>query len=219
MYMHWFDTHIAAWLLVPVLAFSALFGFQASQNGLNSSDASSTVSLACTMEAKQCPDGSWVGRSGSSCAFAACPSASSSATSTPPHRDPKPVPVSNIRIYSITPKSGLVGTEVTVDGFGFMSDNTIHFGSGVIMHVPITSSIAIACTTDPSCVGGIHQSLTFAVPTGLTPACFYSSPRCMILTRETTPGNYEVSIENANGGSKTFTFEVTGAAGVGAALP
>ena len=28
---------------------------------------------ACTMEAKQCPDGSYVGRSGPSCEFAACP--------------------------------------------------------------------------------------------------------------------------------------------------
>lgn len=29
--------------------------------------------IACTMEAKQCPDGSYVGRSGSNCEFAECP--------------------------------------------------------------------------------------------------------------------------------------------------
>ncbi len=29
----------------------------------------------CTMEAKECPDGSWVGRSGPNCEFAPCPSA------------------------------------------------------------------------------------------------------------------------------------------------
>lgn len=29
--------------------------------------------LACTMEAKQCPDGSYVGRTGSKCSFAECP--------------------------------------------------------------------------------------------------------------------------------------------------
>lgn len=29
---------------------------------------------ACTMEAKQCPDGSYVGRQGPNCEFAACPS-------------------------------------------------------------------------------------------------------------------------------------------------
>jgi hypothetical protein len=30
--------------------------------------------VACTQEAKQCPDGSYVGRTGPSCEFAACPS-------------------------------------------------------------------------------------------------------------------------------------------------
>jgi len=29
--------------------------------------------VACTMEAKQCPDGSYVGRSGPNCEFTACP--------------------------------------------------------------------------------------------------------------------------------------------------
>lgn len=29
--------------------------------------------VACTMEAKQCPDGSFVGRQGPNCAFAPCP--------------------------------------------------------------------------------------------------------------------------------------------------
>ncbi len=36
--------------------------------------------VACTMEAMQCPDGSYVGRQGPNCAFAPCPVA----TSTPP---------------------------------------------------------------------------------------------------------------------------------------
>lgn len=34
------------------------------------------AAVACTMDAKQCPDGSYVGRQGPSCAFAACPSIS-----------------------------------------------------------------------------------------------------------------------------------------------
>lgn len=38
--------------------------------------------VACTQEAKQCPDGSYVSRSGSKCEFAACPEAK--ATSSPP---------------------------------------------------------------------------------------------------------------------------------------
>jgi hypothetical protein len=34
--------------------------------------------VACTQEAKQCPDGSYVGRTGPNCAFAVCPSSTSS---------------------------------------------------------------------------------------------------------------------------------------------
>jgi len=38
--------------------------------------------IACTMEALQCPDGSYVGRTGPDCQFASCPSESSSSAST-----------------------------------------------------------------------------------------------------------------------------------------
>lgn len=37
--------------------------------------------IACTMDAKMCPDGSYVGRSGPNCEFAACPDVGNS-TST-----------------------------------------------------------------------------------------------------------------------------------------
>lgn len=37
-------------------------------------DTGSESPVACTMEARLCPDGSYVGRSGPDCAFAACPS-------------------------------------------------------------------------------------------------------------------------------------------------
>lgn len=38
--------------------------------------------VACTMDAKQCPDGSFVGRQGPDCAFAACPNAGGNASFT-----------------------------------------------------------------------------------------------------------------------------------------
>ncbi len=38
--------------------------------------------IACTQDAKQCPDGSYVGRVPPTCEFAACPAATSTATST-----------------------------------------------------------------------------------------------------------------------------------------
>jgi len=47
--------------------------------------------VACTMEAKLCPDGSAVGRTGPNCEFAPCPQASAKPTSTLP--TPEPVPL------------------------------------------------------------------------------------------------------------------------------
>jgi len=204
--MHWFGSHIAAWFAVPLLAFSAWFGFH---GGASTTQPVVSGPIACTQEAKECPDGSYVGRTGPNCAFAACPV--SPAASTPPvtRTPPTPTPVSAITIYNMTPTSGPTGTHVVIDGFGFTNDNTIHFGSGAIVHVPITSSIAIACTTNPSCKGGIHQTIEFDVPSTLNPACYYSEPRCLIASRETTPGDYQVSVQNSNGTSSSITFTVT----------
>ena len=238
--------------------------------------------VACTMEAMQCPDGSYVGRSGPNCAFAACPAPTQPVPSCPVfsrdvyygttdastggqvtalqtflasqgylsstsvigrfgpltfhavqafQRDngvnttgyvgvqtrahiqakcyPNPQPTSNVTIYSIRPTSGPVGTTVSITGFGFTSDNTVHFGGGVIQHVPITSSIAIACTTDPSCHGGINQTIQFTVPESLNPACYYSEPRCLIVSQMTSSGTYNVYVSNSNGMSAPVTFTVT----------
>lgn len=192
--------------MLPFLGLSAMFGF-----GGHLPSASTSEPIACTMEAMLCPDGSYVGRSGPRCEFAPCPSATSTPQRNARHPLPTPAPIPSIRIYSMTPTQGPVGTEITVDGFGFTNDNTIHFGSGVIMHVPISSSVAIACTTSPSCIGGIHQTLIFTVPEDLNLPCFYSNPRCLMLVRQTTPGQYRVSVENANGISKAIIFTVVGA--------
>lgn len=40
------------------------------------------TNVACTLEAKLCPDGSYVGRTGLSCEFAACPGAIATSTGT-----------------------------------------------------------------------------------------------------------------------------------------
>lgn len=141
-----------------------------------------TGPVACTMEAKLCPDGSYVGRSGPQCAFAECPPV---VATTTPH--------TVVSIGSLAPRSGVVGTSVTIGGSGFTSDNTILFGSGVVIHVPSKNG----------------TSLTFDVPNGLTPACFYSTPRCLVATRMTTPGDYSVSVRNAHGTSNAITFTVT----------
>ncbi len=117
-----------------------------------------------------------------------------------------------VTISNIRPASGPPGAAVTLTGFGFTNDNTLHFGSGVLAHVPIASSIGIACTADPNCRGGIRQMLVFTIPAKLLPACPPQTANCARLPRETAPGEYRVFVENENGKSNEFRFTVTGSA-------
>lgn len=67
------------WLIVVLLACTVLILAMSAflQQAANAPDG-----FACTMEAKLCPDGSYVGREGPNCEFAACPT-------------PAPAPVGN----------------------------------------------------------------------------------------------------------------------------
>lgn len=122
---------------------------------------------------------------------------------------PGPTPTGNVRIDSIAPASGPVDTEVTITGNNFTDDNTIHFGNGVIMHVPrsISSTMEIQCFTTP-CYP--IQTITFMVPASLDPACLYSTPSCLMPSQQTTPGTYQVYVTNGNGTSNIVTFTVLG---------
>ncbi len=62
----------AAWLLVPYIIWVSFAGYL----NFNIAQLNKTVDsgrIPCTQEAKLCPDGSYVGRTGPQCAFAACP--------------------------------------------------------------------------------------------------------------------------------------------------
>ena len=122
---------------------------------------------------------------------------------------PTPTPVNGVSLYNASPSAGAVGTTVTLTGFGFTSNNTILMdGNVAARNVPISSSIAIACTTNPTCHGGINQSLIFTVPSSLTPNCPIGS-MCPMYLRAVTPGQYSITVQNANGTSNASTFTVT----------
>ncbi len=119
-------------------------------------------------------------------------------------------PSSTVSLYSLTPTSGAVGTTVSVTGFGLTQNNTILMdGTVAARNVPITSSIAVACTTDPSCKGGIRQTLTFTIPESLSPNCSFKM-MCPMYMRLVSPGTYAVTVLNDNGTSNALTFTVTG---------
>lgn len=107
---------------------------------------------------------------------------------------PLPPAVTTPVVISMVPTSGPIGTTVTLRGTGYTADNTISFGYGSIVHVPSTDN---------------GTTLTFTIPSSLNPACFYSTPRCMVATRLTIDGAYNVSVTNTNGTSNSMTFTVT----------
>jgi peptidoglycan hydrolase-like protein with peptidoglycan-binding domain len=112
-------------------------------------------------------------------------------------------------LYSVNPIAGSVGTTVSVTGFGFTNSNTVLMdGNVAASNVPITSSIAIACTTNPTCHGGINQTITFTVPSALSPYCA-AGQLCAQYMRAVTPGIYNVTVLNSNGTSNTVNFTVT----------
>ena len=128
---------------------------------------------------------------------------SSCGTTTPPQTSP-------VSIYSISPTSAAAGDTLNIRGFGFTSSNTVLLdGNVAAQNVPISSSIAIACTTSPSCHGGINQTLTITVPTSLAPNCT-PGMMCAQYMRLVTPGTYTVTVQNSNGTSNPVTLTITG---------
>lgn len=114
-----------------------------------------------------------------------------------------------VKIYNISPNPTSIGTSVTVTGFGFTpTDNIVFFAGGAISGIPSSGGIAIACTTDPSCIPGIRQSLTFTVPTAIGPYCT-PGMACPMYARLITAGTYPLYVQNANGTSNTVTLTIS----------
>jgi hypothetical protein len=77
-------------IVVIVAVAAAIIGFRLSQTEATTPEQQTggntpSGETVCTMEAKMCPDGSYVGRTGPNCEFAACPNVGSSAQATLNH--------------------------------------------------------------------------------------------------------------------------------------
>jgi hypothetical protein len=107
---------------------------------------------------------------------------------------PKPTPSPVARITLITPTSGPVGTKMLIKGSGFSPrGNRVNFGYGAIPNLPSPDGVTI----------------TFQVPSSLCPPCTFSPLPCLLPCRVTNPGEYKVSVTNANGStSNTVLFTV-----------
>ena len=97
---------------------------------------------------------------------------------------------SALRLDTISPQSGPVGTLVRLSGSGFLEDNTVLFGAGA----------GLPAHSDNG------ATLDFLVPGVVNPACFDQG--CRVLSQGVRAGRYDVSVRNANGVSNALSFTV-----------
>lgn len=105
-------------------------------------------------------------------------------------------PAQIIRLDSVSPNSGRVGTQVTIKGSGFTANTT----------VLMNSNVAAKNETLEYSANGM-EALTFLVPSSLTADC-KAGQACPQYAQLVTPGSYQISIENENGKSNTLQFDV-----------
>jgi len=117
-------------------------------------------------------------------------------------------------ISGLSPALGPVGTQVTLSGYNFTSDNTVLFdGIMVASNVPAKST-SIVCITYP-CQGS--QSITITIPEYVSPYCG-PGMYCIMMVRAITPGPHQISVQNQNGTSNVQIFTVTDDAGHSASV-
>jgi peptidoglycan hydrolase-like protein with peptidoglycan-binding domain len=117
-------------------------------------------------------------------------------------------PTSSVSLYRLSPTIAAVGDTISITGFGMTQNNTVLMGGSLAMrNVPITASVAIACTTNPSCHGGINQTIQLVIPSTVGPNCPIGS-LCPLYERLVTPGTYQVTVVNDNGTSNALSLTV-----------
>ena len=99
----------------------------------------------------------------------------------------------DVRLSSLTPSRGPVGTAVALHGSGFTERNTVHFGPGGKPNLASTEN---------------GTRIVHTIPRGVGP-CDLLGPNCKAPMQLVRPGLYPVSVTNARGRSNSLPFEVT----------
>ncbi len=116
------------------------------------SKATPPAQIACTLDAKICPDGSAVGRQGPNCEFAACPKPAVNASPTPSEvipEMPEFVPGTTFREYKSTDANMCMRMKFTCDGDEFFGDDT---GCGCVRNH--NNAILTTCSNEEEKVCG-----------------------------------------------------------------
>jgi hypothetical protein len=100
-------------------------------------------------------------------------------------------------IYSVAPRSGPVGTTITITGANFTAENnTVQFGGGFIQWLPAASA-------------GGNQTIVFTLRPVIGGVACPGTARCPSAARLVRPGGNPLSVQNANGTSNTMMFMLT----------
>ena len=111
----------------------------------------------------------------------------------------------DLSIFALSTNVATSDTQVTVSGVGFTpTGNQLKFRR-------VAQPGLTGLTTDlPS---GDGRIITLDVPVTACPPCFYATPQCLVPCLSIIPGDYQVSVVNANGISNSVRFLVSSADG------
>jgi len=114
-------------------------------------------------------------------------------------------------IFSLSPTSGVVGSQMTIYGNNFTSSsNRIKFGDTNSENDPSYNlNSSEICPSSYGASAPCTKIITFTIPSTYYVACHYSRPACEVMTRMVQPGVYPVSVINANGTSNAVNFTVS----------
>jgi hypothetical protein len=111
----------------------------------------------------------------------------------------------DLSILSLSPDFGTGGAQITVSGVGLTpTGNRLRFRRNAEQDL-------VGLTTDSPSADG--RTIILDVPSTLCPLCSFSTPPCLVPCFLIPPGDYQVSIVNANGISNSLRFLVSSADG------
>jgi hypothetical protein len=108
-----------------------------------------------------------------------------------------------VELDSVSQTTNLTqGTMATLTGSGFTADNTV-----------LLDGMVAARDVHLSSFTNGHQTIEFAIPSGIGPDC-KANEACPMYLRLLTSGTYDLSVENENGTSNSVAVTVVGAASI-----
>jgi peptidoglycan hydrolase-like protein with peptidoglycan-binding domain len=109
-------------------------------------------------------------------------------------------------ISGLTPTSGPVGTQLTIFGYNFSSNNTVLIDGAVVASNVPSKLTGLVCITYPC---GGSQSITITIPEYTSPYCA-PGMYCIMMVRQLAQGPHQITVQNDGGTSNAVTFTVTG---------